>query len=98
MLPDKPMLSETALVPASVQSVFSVTNGPIRGEKSMGIRLALANQSAEFFKVWVRCIRLGTAVVSAIAEAVLVVAMVDRARMAIEARPAVRNRMLLLLL
>jgi hypothetical protein len=67
----------------------------------MGIRLALDNQSAEFFMVLVRCIRLGTegasAAMAATAVLVLVVAMVKTAIRAIEARPAVRNRLFLLL-
>ena len=96
MLPDGPVFLERISVPTTAAS--SVTKSPMLAEKSMGIKLDEANQSADFFMVSLRCIREGTEGDSA-AKALVVVGlhMVNTARRAIDARLAVRNRMSLVL-
>jgi len=77
MLPERPEFVATASLPVTIDSLSSVTKSPMPGEKSIGMRLAGANQFFVSFMTELRCIRWGTDVV-----AMACVVMVDKGLLA----------------
>mmetsp|Transcript_26559 Transcript_26559/g.73004 ORF Transcript_26559/g.73004 Transcript_26559/m.73004 type:complete len:131 (-) Transcript_26559:239-631(-) len=87
MLPERPEFVATASLPVTIDSLSSVTKSPMPGEKSIGTRLAGANQFFVSFMTELRCIRWGTDVV-----AMACVVMVDKKGLLADSRDRVVTR------